>query len=132
MPERLISTVVVDLQKLGQVDQNLINSKSSSNNLSVQLWLKSIHLCRRYHVGKAYFDSFHGLVTLKNKSRSPKSNQLFSPSQPCIYACLLKFHAMVQKISCRREATRTPTPTGSRQKSSVVGIDIISFHNKEK
>ena len=45
----------------------------------MQVWLKSIHLRRRYRGGKANFDSFLGLVTLKNSSRSPKSNQPFPP-----------------------------------------------------
>ena len=91
----------------------------------LQVWLKSIHLCI-YRVGKANFDTFHGLVTLKNRSKSPKSNQLFPPSQLCIYASLVKFHPMVQKIYCRKEATRTPTqtptlmptPTGSVPKTT--------------
>ena len=38
-------------------------------------------------------------VTLKIKSRSPKSNQLFTPSQHCIYASLVKICPLVQKIT---------------------------------
>ena len=108
--ERLISTVFID-----------IRSEPPPNNASVQVWSKSIHLFRRYRVGKPNLISFHGLVTLKMKSRSPKSNQLFPPSQPCIYASLVKIHPLVQKISHRKEATRTPTrmptPTGSTPKT---------------
>ena len=34
------------------------------------------HLIRRHGVGNVHLYSFHGLVTLKIRSRSPKSNQL--------------------------------------------------------
>ena len=81
------------------------------NNALVQVCSKSIHLFRRYRVRKPNLISFHGLVTLKMRSRSPKSNQLFPPSQPCIYASLVKIHPLVQKISRKKEATRTRTPT---------------------
>ena len=42
-------------------------------------------------------------VTLKIKSRSPKSNPLFTPSQHCIYASLVKICPLVQKITPRNE-----------------------------
>ena len=45
----------------------------------MQVWSNSIHLFRRYCVGKPNLISFHGLVTLKMRSRSPKSIQLFPP-----------------------------------------------------
>ena len=45
----------------------------------MQVWSKSINLFRRYCVGKPNLISFHGLVTLKMRSRSPKSNQFFPP-----------------------------------------------------
>ena len=38
-------------------------------------------------------------VTLKIRSRSPKSNGLFPSSQQCIYASLVKTHQLVQKIT---------------------------------
>ena len=38
-------------------------------------------------------------VTLKIRSRSPKSNQPFPSSQQCIYASLVKIHRLVQKIT---------------------------------
>ena len=38
-------------------------------------------------------------MTLKIGSRSPKSNQLFTPSQHCIYASLVKICPLVQKIT---------------------------------
>ena len=117
--ERLISTVFMDSWplKLSQGHQNLINSEPPPNNALVQVWSKSIHLFRRYRVGKPNLISFHGLVTLKMRSRSPKSNQHFLPSQLCIYASLVKIHPVAQKISRRKEATRTPTPTGSAPKT---------------
>ena len=37
-------------------------------------------------------------MTLKIKSRSPKSNQLFTPSQHCICASLVKICPLVHKI----------------------------------
>ena len=116
--------------KLSQGHQNLINSEPLPNNALVQVWSKSIHLFRRYRVGKPNLISFHGLVTLKMRSRSPKSNQLFLPSQLCIYASLVKIHPVVQKISRRKEATRTPTPTGSVPKTicSPPSVDIIELN----
>ena len=36
---------------------------------------------------------------LKNRSRSPKSNQLFHSSQYCMYASLVKIHPLVQTIT---------------------------------
>ena len=39
-------------------------------------------------------------VTLKIRSRSSKSNQLFTPSQPCIYVSLVKICSLVQKLEC--------------------------------
>ena len=117
--ERLISTVFMDSWpwKLGQGHQNLINSEPPPNNALVQVCSKSIHLFRRYRVRKPNLISFHGLVTLKMRSRSPKSNQLFPPSQPCIYASLVKIHPLVQKISRKKEATRTRTPTRTRTRT---------------
>ena len=38
-------------------------------------------------------------VTLKVKSRSQKSNQLFPFSQQCIFASLIKIHLLFQKIT---------------------------------
>ena len=38
-------------------------------------------------------------MTLKITSRSPKSNQLFSFFQQCIYASLVKIHPLVQKVT---------------------------------
>ena len=40
-------------------------------------------------------------VTLKIRSRSPKSNQPFLSSQQCFYASLVKIHRLVQKITHR-------------------------------
>ena len=62
-------------------------------------------------------------MTLKIRSRSPKSNQLVPPSQQCICASLVKIRPSVQKITHGNEATRTltltqtPPPTGSAPKT---------------
>ena len=42
-------------------------------------------------------------VTLKMRSRTPKSNHFFSPSQYCGYASLVKFHPLVQEIKRRQD-----------------------------
>ena len=91
---------------------------ASSQQCSCASLVKIHSLFRRYRVGKPNLICFHGLVTLKMRSMSPKSNQLFPPSQPCIYASLIKIHPLVQKISRRKEATRTRTPTGSAPKNN--------------
>ena len=82
--ERLISTIygLVTLK----IRSRSPNSEPPPNNALVQVWSKSIHLFRRYRVGKPNLISFHWLVTLKMRSRSPKSNQLFPPL-PTMYLC---------------------------------------------
>ena len=107
-------------RKLSQGHQNLINSMPPSNNALVIVWSKSIHLFGRYRVGKPNLISFHELVTLKMRPRSLKSNQLFPPSQSCIYASLVKIHPLVQKISRRKEATRTHTRTRTRSAPKTI------------
>ena len=65
-------------------------------------------------------------VTLKIRSRSPKSNQLVPFSQQCIYASLVKIYQTVQKIRHGKEATWTPTgstPSGLGDIKS--GLDSI-------
>ena len=54
-------------------------------------------------------------VTFKMGSRSPKSNQHFSPSQWYICVSLAKICPFNKEIECRQVAT--PTPTGSLLKS---------------
>ena len=41
------------------------------------------------------------MVAFKIRSRTPKSNQIFPPSQQCIYASLVKIYPLVQKIMHR-------------------------------
>ena len=45
-------------------------------------------------------------VTLKIRSRSPKSNQLLSLSQRYIHASLVTFHPLVQEISFKQESVK--------------------------
>ena len=53
------------------------------------------------------YDTFHSAgMTLKIRSRSPKPNQLFLPSQQCIYASLVKMHLLAQKIMNRNKETQ--------------------------
>ena len=48
-------------------------------------------------------------VTLKIRSRSPKSNLLFPSSQQCVYASLVEIHPLAQKISHGKEADEIRT-----------------------
>ena len=68
------------------------------------------------------FGSLSPAVTLKIRSRSPKSNQLFIMFQCYIRANLVKIHPPDHEISCIQESVTptlrlTPTPTGSAQKT---------------
>ena len=51
------------------------------NDISVQIWFKSIHPFRRYGADKPFFYYLWPHVTLKMGSRLPKSNQFFAISQ---------------------------------------------------
>ena len=76
------------------------------------------------------FGSLSPTVTLKNRSRSPKPNQLFIMSQCYIHANLVKIHPSIHEIVCNQESV-TPTTTGPAPKtispSPSVG-DIILLH----
>ena len=48
--------------------------------------------------------SLFRLVSLKIRSRSPKSNQLFPPSQQCNYPSFVKIHPLVQKKQKRKQS----------------------------
>ena len=67
-------------------------------------------------------------MTLKNRPRSLKSDQLFPFYQQCIHASLIRIHPLVQKITHGIEATPT-TASGFAPKTicplSSVGGDII-------
>ena len=86
-----------DLEIIGQGYQNLINCLLCHNDTKYKAWLDS---------SRAKFDNsklFGAGVTLKIRSRSPKSNQLsLSPSLQGIYASLVKIHPLVQKRVCKR------------------------------
>ena len=53
-----------------------------------------------YCINKAHFLSFYSVVTLKKRSRSPKSNHFFPPSLWCTCARLVKFQPFVKEILC--------------------------------
>ena len=63
--------------KKGQYHQNLIISFPCPNCVSVQVWSKSIYWFRRQSADKAHFYRLYSVMTLKIRSRSPKSNQIF-------------------------------------------------------
>ena len=81
--------------KLGQGHQNIINSSPPPNNVSMLDWLKSTIRFRRYRTETKFWTFQSVCVTLKNRSRSPKTYQLFASSQQCIYASLVKIHPLV-------------------------------------
>ena len=47
----------------------------------MQVWSKSTNWFRRQNTDKAHFYNLHSVVTLEIRSHSPKSNQIFQPSQ---------------------------------------------------
>ena len=102
---------------MGQGHQNLISSFTCPSNIDVQVWLKSIHSFKRYGADKPFSNNLSPPVTLKMGSRSPKSNQHFSPSQWYICVSLAKIRPFNKEIECGQEATLTPPPTGSALKT---------------
>ena len=77
--------------KEGRCDlENLINPFRPPNSVSVQVWTNSVHRPKRLSPEIKFHTLKKVAVTLKIKSRSPKSNQLFTPSQHCIYVSLVK------------------------------------------
>ena len=65
-------------------------------------------------------------VTLKIRSRSPKSNPLFPFSQQFIYASLVKIHLLVQKIMHGNESGRQRDP---HQKQNIPPYSGLGGHN---
>ena len=77
---------------------NLITSFPNPYDVSVLIWSDSIYWFMSAH--KVHFLSIYNVVTLKIRSRSPKSNQFFPPSLECICASLVKFQPLVKEIMC--------------------------------
>ena len=90
------------------------------------------------------FGSLSPAMTLKIKTRSPESNQLFILSQWYIHAYFAIIWRPVHEISCKQEnvtptptatATLTPTPTGSAPKTiyppPLSGGGIITLGKKK-
>ena len=67
--------------KIGQGHQNLINSYPPPSSVSMQVLSKFTNWFRRWYTKMADFYSLYSMLTLKSRSRSPKSNQLFIVSQ---------------------------------------------------
>ena len=59
--------------KCGQGQQNLLSSSACHNDISMQVWRKSIHWFERYSTYKT--------MTLKMRSRSPETKHIISNSQ---------------------------------------------------
>ena len=53
-----------------------------------------------YCINKAHFLSSYSVVTLKIRSRSPKSKHFFALSLWCIYASSVKFQPLTKEILC--------------------------------
>ena len=75
-----------------------------ASSVKLQPLVKEI-LCTRtfYFINKAPLGSFlsiYNVVTLKIRSRSPKSNHFFPSYWCCICASLVKFHPLVKEIMC--------------------------------
>ena len=103
--------------KFGNIPANC----SQDNMQTSTFWLK--------------YSSSNLTVTLKIRSRSPKSNQLFNVSECCIHANLVKICRPIHEISCSQE-TITLTPTGSAPKTvcptPLRWGDIMSLGNKQQ
>ena len=63
--------------KWDQGHQNLITSFPHPNDVAVLVWSNSIYWFMRQSAHKARFLSLYNVVTLKMRSRSPKSNHFF-------------------------------------------------------
>ena len=100
---RLIFTVLIVWWpwKLGQGHQNLISSFNYPNDTIHKVWPESIICFKRQSADKLLFWSKFDIqsagVTLKMRSRSPKSNHFFPMSQWCFPASLVKIHLLVQE-----------------------------------
>ena len=70
------------------------------NGVSMQVWSKSTNWFRRQSADKAHFYSLYSVVTLKIRSRSPKSKQIFKPSKPYNIWSLAGFLHLVQATVC--------------------------------
>ena len=70
-------------------------------------------------------------VTLKIRSRSPKSNQLFPSSKQCIYAIFVKIHNLVQKIMHGNEKVDADANVdGIRTKNNISPTLWVGGHNE--
>ena len=99
-----------------------------ANLVKIQLFMRywaNKQLFMRYWAHSTFWLKFGNLspaVTLKNRSRSPKPNQLFIMSQCYIHANLVIIQPLIHEISCKEESvalmpTLTPTPMGSAPKT---------------
>ena len=84
--------------KGGKGHQNLITSFPNPNDISVLIWSNSIYWWESAY--KTHLLSIYNVVTLKIRSRLPKSNHFFPPSWWRICARLVKFQPLVKEIVC--------------------------------
>ena len=88
--------------KWGQGHQNINISSPCPSGVSMQNWSKFTKWFRRWNADKAHFYSLYSVVTLKIRSRSQKSDQIFKPSQYYNVWSLVIIRHFVQEIGCRQ------------------------------
>ena len=93
--------------KLGQDHQNLIKSLNYTNVTIHEVWPESVIWFKRYDADKRFWSkfenfSFYSVVTLKIRSRSPKSNQIFQLSQRYNIWNLARIRHLVQEIGYKQ------------------------------
>ena len=91
----------------GQHHQNLNKSLNNPNFIIYEVWPVLFTWFKRQGADKLFFGqnlknnySFNSVVTLKIKSRSPKSNQIFKPSQCCNIWSLARICHLIQETGC--------------------------------
>ena len=99
---KLTFKVLVWSWKRGQGHKNLTTSSSCPNGVSMQVWSKSTNWFRRQSADEAHFYSLYSVVTLEIRSRSPKSDHIFKPSQSYNIWSLARIHHLSQEIGCRQ------------------------------
>ena len=81
---------------------DLIISSPCQNGVSMQVWSNPSIGSEDKSPDKAHFYSVYSAVTLKMRTRSPKSNRIFKSSQCYNIWSLARIRHLVQEIGCRQ------------------------------
>ena len=73
--------VTLQMRSMSPKSKNFVRR----NGVSGQVWWKSTNWFKRQSADKSHFYNLYSVVNLKTMSRSPKSNQIFKPSNVTIY-----------------------------------------------